>query len=94
MIPLIVVAAAFVAAGFAVPRWSAVVVAAALVPFYFAGLLAGWWGSGVGDGWQFALAGGTAASMVGAVTGVAVRRLVNHRAPIYKTSGPLWRRKK
>jgi len=81
MIPLIVVAAVFVAAGFAVPRWPVFVVAAVLVPFYFAGLVAGWWGSGVGDGWQFALAIGTAASMVGAVAGVATRRLVNDRAP-------------
>jgi hypothetical protein len=94
MIPVIVVAAAFVAAGFAMARWPVVVIAAALVPFYFAGLVAGWWGSGVGDGWQFALAIGTAASTVGALVGVATRRLVNHREPRYRNSRALWSRKK
>jgi len=83
MIWLVAIAAAFLAAGFAVGRWQVVVVAAAAVPLYFAGLLAGWWGSGVGDGWQFALAIGTVAGTGAAALGVASRRVTNRREPRY-----------
>jgi len=83
MIWLLGIAAAFVAAGFAVGRWQVVLAAAAVAPLYFAGLVAGWWGNGIGDGWQFALAIGTAAGTVAAALGVASRRLANRREPRY-----------
>jgi hypothetical protein len=81
MIALVAVALAFVAAGFAVGRWQVLLAAAAAVPLYFGGVLAGWWGSGVGDGWQFALAVGTALGTAAAALGVASRRLAHRREP-------------
>ena len=44
-------AASAVLAGFAHRRWLVVPLAAAVWPLYYLGLHAGWWGSGVGDGW-------------------------------------------
>jgi hypothetical protein len=38
-----------------VRRWWAVAVIGAAWPLYFAGLLSGLWGFGVGDGWQLQL---------------------------------------
>jgi hypothetical protein len=81
MIALLVVAAAFLTAGFAAGRWEVVLVAAAAVPLYFAGLVRGWWGSGVGDGWQLALAVTTAVGTVGAALGVTSRRVASRGEP-------------
>ncbi len=66
--------------GFALPgllvgRWVVVAPAAAAMPLYWYALHAGWWGHGVGDGWQGALVVTTVVATVAAAAGVAVRRL-------------------
>jgi hypothetical protein len=60
--------------GFAIPRWFAVPAVSALVPLYMLGLSQGWWGTGVGDGWQYGLAIGIAVAAIGAAAGVLARR--------------------
>jgi hypothetical protein len=43
------------------------------------GLASGWWGSGLGDGWPFALAAVTAAGMIATAAGIALRRRLGRR---------------
>jgi hypothetical protein len=74
----ILVASAVVA--FAVGRWWTVFVPVAALGVFYAGLNAGWWGSGVGDGWQFAMALVIGVGIVAAALGVAAHRLVRRRA--------------
>ena len=49
------------------------------VPTYFLGVLAGWWGAGVGDGWEFGFAACLTLAFAGGCLGiwahVAARRL-------------------
>ena len=63
-------------------RWWALVVPLAAVPFLYAGLRNGWWGDGVGEGWQYAAvmvtAVGLLASALGVVVGRALARNVRH----------------
>jgi len=63
-------------------RWWALVVPLAAVPFLYAGLRNGWWGDGVGEGWQYAAvmvtAMGLLASALGVVVGRALARNVRH----------------
>jgi hypothetical protein len=76
MIVLIVIVAVCMAAGLLTGRWAAVAVVAAAIPVYYLGLNAGWWGHGVGDGWQYVL---VAATLVGALTvaaAIGVRRIL------------------
>lgn len=57
-------------AGAVLRRWHALLVPLVLVPLVYLGLWAGWWGSGVGDAWQYA---GVLATLVAmAVTGAVV----------------------
>lgn len=74
LIILVLVAAACVGVGFAIGRWPVVVPAAAVWPLYLLGRKEGWWGSGVGDGWQFALAFGVLLVAIATGTGVLARR--------------------
>jgi hypothetical protein len=70
---MLLVVVSFVAslvAGAVTRRWLAVVVAVALWPLYYAGLLLGIWGSGLGDGWEYAAALLTVACAAGGVAGV------------------------
>lgn len=67
-------AASAVLAGFAHRRWFVVPLAAAVWPLYYLGLHAGWWGSGVGDGWAWAAALLTFVTAAGATAGVALGR--------------------
>ena len=53
---LIAVMALSAALGFASRRLAAVAVAAAAVVVFYVGLDSGWWGDGVGDGWQTVMA--------------------------------------
>lgn len=46
---------------------------------FYAGLNAGWWGSGVGDGSQFAMAFVMGAGILAAALGVAGRTLLRRR---------------
>jgi hypothetical protein len=45
-------------------------------PAYMFGLRLGWWGSGVGDGWQYGLVWGTVAGLLIAGLGVALHSVV------------------
>jgi hypothetical protein len=39
--------------GLLIGRWIALIVPAVLIPLFYTGLRLGWWGYGVGDGWQY-----------------------------------------
>ena len=66
--------------GFVVGRWWALFVPVAALGTFYAGLNAGWWGSGVGDGWQFAMATVMGGSAFATVLGVVARALIKPRA--------------
>ena len=74
-----VIAVAFVAAlvGFLTRRWIVSAAAVAVWPVYFFGVLGGWWGSGVGDGWQIGLIAATVLAAVAGAAGVLVRRFAD-----------------
>jgi hypothetical protein len=74
LIFLILVLAIASAIGFLIGRWAIVIVLAAAWPLYFIGLHAGWWGHGVGDGWEVALVIGTLVATVAGAAGVFARR--------------------
>jgi hypothetical protein len=46
------------------------------IPLFYAGLRRGWWGAGVGDGWQYAAALVTLIGFLGSVVGVVVGRFL------------------
>jgi hypothetical protein len=52
------------------------------IPLFYVGLSSGWWGAGVGDGWQYAAALFTFVGFLDSVLGLAVggflNRLVRH----------------
>jgi hypothetical protein len=56
--------------------WIVLVLPAVVVPAFYLGLRLGWWGHGVGDGWQFVALGVTVAALVLTATVVAVGRLL------------------
>jgi hypothetical protein len=71
---IVAAAAGSLCAGFAVGRWLAVPLAAATWPLYLLGRSEGWWGNGVGDGWEVSLAVGAAVAALGAAAGVLARQ--------------------
>jgi hypothetical protein len=85
MLALLAVAGACAAAGGAVGRWWVVALAACTWPLVFLGLAAGWWGAGLGENWEAALARLAVASVSGAVFGLLARRIV---APRGRRGGP------
>jgi hypothetical protein len=42
-----------IASGLLIGRWVALVIPAVVIPLFYIGLRYGWWGYGVGDGWQY-----------------------------------------
>jgi hypothetical protein len=58
-------------------QWWVMAVPLAVIPLFYAGLVKGWWGAGVGDGWQFVAAAATLLALLAATLGVAAGRLVN-----------------
>ena len=70
LLTLLVVVAAFIR------RWWAVVLPLAAIPLFYAGLRKGWWGDGVGEGWQYAAVMVTVVGLLGSALGVAVGRFV------------------
>lgn len=64
------------AIGGATRRWDALAIPVVLIPLYYVGLRLEWWGSGVGDGWQFAGALITLATTVATAITVATTRAV------------------
>ena len=75
---MILAASAVVA--FGIGRWWAVVLPIAAIGVFYAGLNLDWWGNGVGDGWQFAMAGVMAVAALAAALAVGVRARVTRRA--------------
>jgi hypothetical protein len=59
-----------VVSGLLIARWVALVIPAVLIPLFYIGLRYGWWGYGVGDGWQYVGAAITIVTI--AATGGAV----------------------
>ena len=39
--------------GLLIGRWIALIVPVVLIPLFYTGLRLGWWGYGVGEGWQY-----------------------------------------
>lgn len=79
---MVVILAGSAVVGFGAGRWWTLLVPIAAVGAFYAGLNAGWWGNGVGDGWQIVMAFVMGAGLLAAVVGVASRRLV--RPPRFK----------
>ena len=77
-VPLLA-ALASAALGAAVGRWYVVLLPPVAWLVYFTGLRAGWWGSGVGDGWQLALVMMAGLSGAAAAVGVAIAKAVRSR---------------
>ena len=70
MTALVLIATASVAFGALSGRWSALALPPLLVALFYAGLVYGWWGNGVGDAWQFAAV--VVAAIITAATAVAI----------------------
>jgi hypothetical protein len=77
---LVVILAASAVVAFGIGRWGAVLIPIAVIGAFYAGLNAGWWGYGVGDGWQFAMVGVMAIGVLAAGVGVGARVLLTRRA--------------
>jgi hypothetical protein len=67
-------------------QWWAVALPLLAVPLFYVGLRNGWWGDGVGDGWQFAAAAVTIVGLLGAMLGVTVGRVVHGRVSVNSRS--------
>jgi hypothetical protein len=65
--------------GFLIARWWAVLVPVGGLALLYAGLNAGWWGHGVGDGWQVAMAILMVVGAAAAAGGATARALVMPR---------------
>jgi hypothetical protein len=70
LLTLVVVVAAFLR------RWWTVTLPLVAILLFYAGLREGWWGDGVGDGWQYAAVLVTVVGLLGSALGVAVGPLV------------------
>jgi hypothetical protein len=67
-------------AAMVVGRWWALALPFVVVPLLYLGLGRGWWGAGLGDGWEFAMVGVWALAVGAASVAVAVRALArSHR---------------
>lgn len=66
----------FLALGLATGRLATVIVPPMIWTLFFAGLGAGWWGSGLGDGWFAAFVELTTASTIATGAGALLRRRI------------------
>ena len=71
---VVILAGSSAVAGFALNRWPIVPFAAGAWALQNLGRKAGWWGSGLGDGWPEALIAGMVAAAAGSTAGLAARR--------------------
>jgi hypothetical protein len=79
--PLILIGLAAAVVATVAARWTVVPLLVAAWPVYVLGLRWDWWGNGVGDGWERALAVGTLSAAAGAVAGVLLgKTLRRYRA--------------
>jgi hypothetical protein len=76
-----------VTAGLLIGRWRALVAGPLLAALTVAGIAAGWWGAGVGDGWGIALVSIAFLGAVLAGIGVSVALVVRR----FRALGPPWR---
>jgi hypothetical protein len=65
--------------GSALGRACVLVVPFAAVPIFYLGLLAGWWGAGVGDGWHAGFVIVLALSVLATAIGIGLRALTRRR---------------
>jgi hypothetical protein len=76
VLTFLVIALVMAVASVLIGRSWLLIFAVCVWPVFFVGLLAGWWGSGVGDGWPYALVGLILVSVVGVLLGLLVRQLL------------------
>jgi len=70
---LVLLTLPYLALGLLVGRLVALVVPPVVCAALFAGLAAGWWGAGLGDGWPYALGALILAGVAASAVGVALR---------------------
>jgi hypothetical protein len=58
-------------------QWWVTALPLTLIPLFYAGLAKGWWGAGVGDGWQFVAAAATVLALLAATLGVEAGRVLS-----------------
>jgi hypothetical protein len=78
---------AFPVLGLLVGRWTALAFPLVGWPLYFLGLTEGWWGYGVGDGWQYGAVMLTAVGVVTTAVAVALARFVQARTATHAGRG-------
>ena len=83
------VASVGVVVGVLARTWWVVPAGAAVWPVWFTGLNSGWWGHGVGEGWERNLASLTVLSVAGAAIGVVLVRWLH---PPARRDPPAWRK--
>lgn len=72
-VPILLTALGSGFVGFVIGRWWAVVVPLGGLTLFYVGLNKGWWGNGVGDAWQLAMAILMFVGVIAALGGVAAR---------------------
>jgi hypothetical protein len=70
---------AFPLVGLLARRWRVMLLPAVGWPLFYVGLDQGWWGSGLGDGWQLAAIVLTAVGLVTTAVAIALPRRYPHR---------------
>ncbi len=83
---LIVIFIALATTGAAIARWWTVVLPFLVVPAFYLGLYEGWWGYGLGDGWQKAMARVLVVAVAATAAGGAIRALAS---PLRRSTGRL-----
>lgn len=76
---------AFPLAGVLLRRWSAVLLPLAGWPLFYLGLHEGWWGAGLGDGWQYAAG---ALLLAGVLTTALAVALARRRRLLARAASP------
>jgi ascorbate-specific PTS system EIIC-type component UlaA len=61
-------------------QWWVIALPLTLIPLFYAGLASGWWGAGVGDGWQLVAVAATVLALLAATLGVAAGRVATREA--------------
>jgi hypothetical protein len=56
-------------------QWWAVILPLIAIPVFYAGVRYGWWGEGVGDGWEYGAAIVTVVGVLGSLVGLVVGRV-------------------
>ena len=78
-VALVVAIAALALVGLAAGRVWSLGLPFVVVPLIYVGLAQRWWGSGLGDGWEFAFGLVLAVAVAAAALGLATRSVARHR---------------